>query len=554
MQRIAQRLSSLIALLPASIGQKNTAGSLSVTLSSDHGALPAGTNAIGKLAANSGVDIGDVDITSVIPGTAATSLGKAEDAAHSSGDTGVMALGVRKDTAAALAGTDGDYQPLITDANGRLHVQTEGNASGSLLASAARTATTTGSTQANLSAQALLLMLDVTSAPAWTSRTSAADNGWFAIAWSPALGLFAAVAYTGTGNRVMTSPDGITWTSRTSAADNNWHGIAWSPALGLFAAVANSGTGNRVMTSPDGITWTSRTSAADNNWHAIAWSPALGLFAAVAYSGTGNRVMTSPDGITWTSRTSAADNGWHGIAWSPELGLFAAVANSGTGNRVMTSPDGITWTSRTSAADNNWLAIAWSPALGLFAAVAYSGTGNRVMTSPDGITWTSRTSAADNDWLAIAWSPALGLFAAVASSGTGNRVMTSPDGITWTSRTSAADNGWRGIAWSPALGLFAAVAYSGTGNRVMTWTPGGGLRPTIEYLDPVSGAALRLPLPPPVVTTGPVGYAFSDAPNSAVLSPVVNVYVPGPLARSWRPVVVHGDATAYTYSLGYTAR
>jgi hypothetical protein len=32
-------------------------------------ALPAGTNAIGKLAANSGVDIGDVDVTSISPGT-----------------------------------------------------------------------------------------------------------------------------------------------------------------------------------------------------------------------------------------------------------------------------------------------------------------------------------------------------------------------------------------------------------------------------------------------------------------------------------------------------
>ena len=39
------------------------------------------------------------------------------------------------------------------------------------------------------------------------------------------------------------------WTTRTSAADNQWRSIAWSPALGLFAAVANSGTGNRVMTS-----------------------------------------------------------------------------------------------------------------------------------------------------------------------------------------------------------------------------------------------------------------------------------------------------------------
>ena len=84
-------------------------------------ALPAGTNAIGKLAANSGVDIGDVDVTSVVPGTGATNLGKAEDAAHASGDTGVMALTVRTNTAASRAGTDGDYQPLITDTNGRLH-------------------------------------------------------------------------------------------------------------------------------------------------------------------------------------------------------------------------------------------------------------------------------------------------------------------------------------------------------------------------------------------------------------------------------------------------
>lgn len=49
-------------------------------------------------------------------------LQKAEDAAHSSGDKGIQALTVRADTAAAKAGTDGDYQPLITDANGRLHV------------------------------------------------------------------------------------------------------------------------------------------------------------------------------------------------------------------------------------------------------------------------------------------------------------------------------------------------------------------------------------------------------------------------------------------------
>ncbi|GAH38474.1 unnamed protein product, partial [marine sediment metagenome] len=158
----------------------------------------------------------------------------------------------------------------------------------------------------------------------WTIRTSAADNKWQSVCWSPELSLFCAVASSGTGNRVMTSPDGITWTIRTSAADNGWRAVCWSPELSLFCAVASSGTGNRVMTSPDGINWTIRTSAADNNWRSVCWSPELSLFCAVAYTGTGNRVMTSPDGITWTIRTSAADNNWQSVCWSPELSLFCA--------------------------------------------------------------------------------------------------------------------------------------------------------------------------------------------------------------------------------------
>jgi len=62
------------------------------------------------------------NVDAVIPGTGATNLGKAEDAAHTSGDTGVMALAVRRDTAAASSGTTGDYEPLQTDSTGRLRV------------------------------------------------------------------------------------------------------------------------------------------------------------------------------------------------------------------------------------------------------------------------------------------------------------------------------------------------------------------------------------------------------------------------------------------------
>jgi len=84
--------------------------------------LPAGTNAIGKLASNTGVDIGDVDVTSIVPGVAATNLGKAEDAAHASGDVGVMVLAVRDDAPSAAKAAEGDYTPLLTNATGQLYV------------------------------------------------------------------------------------------------------------------------------------------------------------------------------------------------------------------------------------------------------------------------------------------------------------------------------------------------------------------------------------------------------------------------------------------------
>lgn len=56
--------------------------------------VQAGTGATFKLASNSGVDVGDVDVLSVIPGTGATSLGKARKGAMGSTDTGVGTLAV----------------------------------------------------------------------------------------------------------------------------------------------------------------------------------------------------------------------------------------------------------------------------------------------------------------------------------------------------------------------------------------------------------------------------------------------------------------------------
>lgn len=70
----------------------------------------------------SGAGAGPFSAMPVLSDGEGAKLPKAEDAVHGSGDWGIFALVVRKDTAASLAGTDGDYTGLIVDASGRLHV------------------------------------------------------------------------------------------------------------------------------------------------------------------------------------------------------------------------------------------------------------------------------------------------------------------------------------------------------------------------------------------------------------------------------------------------
>lgn len=77
-------------------------------------ALPAGTN-----------NIGDVDILSVVPGTGATNLGKAEDAVASGGDVGVLMLGIRDDSNSLFSCANGDYGALRLDSDRNLCVSME---------------------------------------------------------------------------------------------------------------------------------------------------------------------------------------------------------------------------------------------------------------------------------------------------------------------------------------------------------------------------------------------------------------------------------------------
>ena len=87
----------------------------------------------------------------------------------------------------------------------------------------------------------------------WLSSPLPADAplvNWTALAWSPDLHLFAAAGSDAGGEGLITSENAVDWTVRVPSADQVWAGMAWSPANGIFVAVAASD----VMTSPSTLT------------------------------------------------------------------------------------------------------------------------------------------------------------------------------------------------------------------------------------------------------------------------------------------------------------
>ena len=179
--------------------------------------ITAGTNAIGKLAANSGVDIGDIDITSIVPGVAATNLGKAEDAGHTSGDTGVMCLAVRQLADAALSGTDLDYEPLQTNAIGHLKVSTKDNGP-------AWTVTRTYTTSADMTTAAAITVAPTAGQKIYADDilVSAAVAMEYSIQEETSATVFASVFLPASGTIQITLRNGI----KAAVADKKLYGKA----------------------------------------------------------------------------------------------------------------------------------------------------------------------------------------------------------------------------------------------------------------------------------------------------------------------------------------
>lgn len=99
----------------------NVGGKQSLDVNVTQSALPSGAATEVTLAAIL-ADTATIDSQTLTTSTTLTALSKAEDAAHVSGDRGIMSLAVRNDAGASMVSADGDYAPLQVDATGALRV------------------------------------------------------------------------------------------------------------------------------------------------------------------------------------------------------------------------------------------------------------------------------------------------------------------------------------------------------------------------------------------------------------------------------------------------
>lgn len=85
------------------------------------GASQAADRTIPIMASSAAAVPGTADWVTINPGTGANNIGKSEDAAHTSGDVGVMLLGVANGgNVVALSGTEFDYTPMAVNTRGQI--------------------------------------------------------------------------------------------------------------------------------------------------------------------------------------------------------------------------------------------------------------------------------------------------------------------------------------------------------------------------------------------------------------------------------------------------
>lgn len=128
------------------LGSAGKAQGVKIVLGNDNtnDGYASSTNPIPVILKTGGDAVGSVTVTSVVPGTTSSQLGKAIDTAAGGTDTGVAILAVRTTTPGTVTPANGDWVPLRTDDQGSLRVNIT---SGGSQASIDDSAFTPGSTE-----------------------------------------------------------------------------------------------------------------------------------------------------------------------------------------------------------------------------------------------------------------------------------------------------------------------------------------------------------------------------------------------------------------------
>jgi hypothetical protein len=151
--------------------KSNNLGELYVFDTTTHSQLTTANSSLSTIVTNTGNTASN---TSTISSTL-SALSKAEDAAHSSGDQGIQALGVRKDSQGSNA-ADGDYTSLLTWSEGSLKVVDIAN--GSILQQQIAVATTaTKLPTTPLANRKTLMIQNAGSASIWVGSATVTNTG-----------------------------------------------------------------------------------------------------------------------------------------------------------------------------------------------------------------------------------------------------------------------------------------------------------------------------------------------------------------------------------------
>jgi hypothetical protein len=351
---------------------------------------------------------GTVAVSSIVPGTGATDLGKAEDSAHASGDVGVMTLGVRNDNGStSFSGSNGDYTPLAVDQYGkqfsvseRVHNTNHTAADiGTFILSvrndgAANQAATLNNTYASISVDEYGKMFHADNKAEDAAHTSG-DQGSFIL------------GVRNDSNAVMTSADGdyspIAVNSNGAVAINDGgNSITVDGTVGVSGTVTVSGTvaatqsGTWVLGANSGVdigdvTVNNAGGASAVNIQDGGNSITVDGTVAATQSGTWN-VVAAGD----VAHDSPDSGNPVKIGFQAETALPAAVANGDRtngisdqfGRQLVThiSPGMQTWKSANYTTTQTGVAV-WTPASGKTIAVTYLAVSSYATTTGRVIVW-----------------------------------------------------------------------------------------------------------------------------------------------------------------------